>query len=160
MEKQIWKYLEEVADPEIPVISVVDLGIIRAIRTESGGRVHITLTPTYLGCPAMQDIKTAIRLKMHEKGIHKIEIEEKLNPAWTTEDISEVGKEKMSAFGIAPPRTKVSAGKLFEEEEGIPCPRCQSENTQLISQFGSTACKALYQCQTCKEPFDYFKCHH
>lgn len=160
MIKQIWKYLGEVADPEIPVISVIDLGIIRDVRMESDGLIRIIISPTYSGCPAMQDIKTAIRLKMHEKGIHEIIIEEQLSPAWTTKDISEVGLEKLRGFGIAPPRARVSAGDLFEEEEGIPCPRCQSEDTKLISQYGSTACKALYQCQTCKEPFDYFKCHH
>lgn len=156
----IWKYLEEVPDPEIPVISVIDLGVVRDIAVDENGGVEVTITPTYSGCPAMSEISIGIRLKLMEYGYRNIRIIEQLSPAWTTAWMSEQGKAKMKAYGIAPPREQVLSGELFEEETGIECPQCGSTDTQLVSQFGSTACKAMYQCRSCLEPFDYFKCHH
>lgn len=160
MSVEIWKYLEEVPDPEIPVISVIDLGVVRDIEQKEDGSVEVTITPTYSGCPAMSEIAIGIRLKLMEYGFRQIRIIEQLSPAWTTAWMSEEGKAKMKAYGIAPPKEQTLTGELFEEETGIECPQCGSLDTNLVSQFGSTACKAMYQCQTCLEPFDYFKCHH
>lgn len=163
---KIWKLLEEVSDPEIPVLSVIDLGIVRDVvlsisPTGNGFDTTIIITPTYSGCPAMDMISMNIRLAMAEHGYKNIEIKSVLSPAWTTVWMSEAGKEKLKAYGIAPPNPTQSVcdPKLFAESEAIECPLCNSYHTKLISVFGSTACKALYQCQDCKEPFDYFKCH-
>lgn len=165
--KDIWSYLEEVPDPEIPVISVIDLGVIRDVRLLEDGEVMISITPTYSGCPAMNEIRTSIRLKLMEYGWMQVQFREQLSPAWTTDWLSESGREKMRAYGIAPPikAKKLDADTsrdprgLFQEERGVVCPQCGSLETKLVSQFGSTACKALYQCDSCHEPFDYFKCH-
>ena len=159
--ESIWKLLEEVMDPEVPVLSVVDLGIIRKIELNDDSEPVITITPTYSGCPAMDVIRINIRLKMAEAGFPNAEIKTILSPAWTTDWMSKQGKDKLKAFGIAPPNPKpiVCTPDLFQQEESIQCPNCNSYNTRMVSQFGSTACKALYQCNDCKEPFDYFKCH-
>ena len=162
----IWKILESVPDPEVPVISVIDLGVVRNIEVvatpPSGGReVILYVTPTYTGCPAMDVMKMNIRMALMQHGFTDIKIIQVLSPAWTTDWMSEQGKQKLKAYGIAPPHYKqaVCTPDAFQLEEAIQCPLCNSYNTRLISQFGSTACKALYQCNDCKEPFDYFKCH-
>ena len=143
--------LETVSDPEIPVLSVIDLGIIRDIIL-NGDETEIIITPTYSGCPAMDAISMDIRLKLIEHGYQKIKITSVLSPAWTTDWMTEAGKKKLNQYGIAPPLGRnVGAG--------VSCPQCGSADTKLLSQFGSTSCKALYQCNDCKEPFDYFKCH-
>ena len=148
-------------DPEVPVLSVIDLGIIRKIEMNVQFAPVITITPTYSGCPAMDVIRMNIRFKMTEAGFPNAEIKTILSPAWTTDWMSDAGKNKLKAFGIAPPNPKpvVCTPDLFQQEEGVQCPHCNSYNTRMVSQFGSTACKALYQCNDCKEPFDYFKCH-
>lgn len=157
----IWKYLEEVPDPEIPVISVIDLGVVRQIVLAEEDSVEVTITPTYSGCPAMNEISMGIRLKLMEKGFRNIHIAEQLSPAWSTDWLSESGRDKMQAYGIAPPEKQVLIDDgLFSEQDGISCPQCGSTHTRMVSQFGSTACKAMYQCNACMEPFDYFKCHH
>ena len=158
-EATVWKLLEEVKDPEVPVLSVVDLGIIRAVKV-AGDAISITITPTYSGCPAMDVISMDIRLKLIEQGFRNVSITQSLSPAWTTDWMSEAGKRKLQAFGIAPPLPKQQfcSSELFREE-AVPCPRCQSYHTELISRFSSTACKAMYRCQSCHEAFDYFKCH-
>jgi ring-1,2-phenylacetyl-CoA epoxidase subunit PaaD len=162
-EREIWQILETVSDPEVPVLSVVDLGIIRMVSIVdstddvSEKTVKINITPTYSGCPAMDVIRVEIRMKLLEHGYKKIDIQSILSPAWTTDWMSEAGKKKLFAYGIAPPQYTDSTQGLSEHH--LTCPQCHSTNTQLLSQFGSTACKALYQCQDCKEPFDYFKCH-
>ena len=157
---KIWELLESVNDPEVPVLSVVDLGIIRDVKTNND-EIEITITPTYSGCPAMDAIRMNIRMALLQEGYKKINIMTTLSPAWTTDWMSNAGKEKLKAFGIAPPTAKqqVCHTELFHGGEAIQCPRCNSYNTRLISQFGSTACKALYACHDCREPFDYFKCH-
>ena len=157
----LWKILEEVYDPEVPVLSVIDLGIVRDIEINKEGNPLVTITPTYSGCPAMDVISMNIRFKLLEHGYRNAEIKTVLSPAWTTDWMTEKGKEKLKAYGIAPPNPKqlVCTTELFQQEESIQCPHCNSYNTRMISQFGSTACKALYQCLDCKEPFDYFKCH-
>jgi ring-1,2-phenylacetyl-CoA epoxidase subunit PaaD len=156
----IWEILSEVCDPEVPVLSVVDLGIIRHVELHNNAPT-VTITPTYTGCPAMDVIRMNIRFALLENGFKNITVHTVLSPAWTTDWMTEKGKEKLKAFGIAPPQPTqiVCSIEAFQQEEAIQCPRCHSFHTRLVSQFGSTACKALYQCQDCKEPFDYFKCH-
>ena len=155
----VWQILSEVNDPEVPVLSILDLGIVRDVKTEDG-KVCITITPTYSGCPAMDVISMDIRLKLIEKGYRNVLIQHQLSPAWTTDWMSEEGKQKLKAFGIAPPqyRDKNVATELFHSQE-MECPHCHSHHTELISQFASTACKAMYRCLDCREAFDYFKCH-
>lgn len=163
-EEDIWNLLREVYDPEVPVLSIVDLGIIRKVEVMYGPSekesIHITITPTYSGCPAMDVINMDIRLKLIEKGYRDVVISQVLSPAWTTEWMTIEGKEKLKAYGIAPPNAKQQFCKeeMFREE-AVQCPRCHSYHTELISRFGSTACKAMYRCNECKEAFDYFKCH-
>jgi ring-1,2-phenylacetyl-CoA epoxidase subunit PaaD len=156
-EQEIWKLLEQVCDPEIPVLTVIDLGIIRDVKLNND-EIEICITPTYSGCPAMDVISMNIRMVLLQNGFKKIKITQQLSPAWTTDWMSDAGKEKLKAYGIAPPAAK-TYDKNYLENLKIECPQCHSTNTKLISQFGSTACKALYQCNDCLEPFDYFKCH-
>ena len=151
--KDIWKILEQVADPEIPVLTIADLGIIRDVKL-NGDEVEVIITPTYTGCPAMDMIAMNIKLALIENGYSKIKITSVLAPAWTTDWMTEAGKRKLKEYGIAAPNKKFEIAV-----DGIECPLCNSANTKLISEFGSNACKALYQCNDCKEPFDYFKCH-
>jgi ring-1,2-phenylacetyl-CoA epoxidase subunit PaaD len=158
-EQDIWRILQEVKDPEVPVLSVVDLGIVRQVSAEDD-HIDIIITPTYSGCPAMDVIRMDIRLKLLEKGFKNIHIQQSLSPAWTTDWMSEEGRQKLKAFGIAPPNPKQQFCNVeMFAEEAVQCPRCGSYHTRLVSQFGSTACKAMYQCQDCREAFDYFKCH-
>ncbi len=156
---KVWSVLETVTDPEIPVLTITDLGIVRKINITdnpslSDGGIEIIITPTYTGCPAMDMITMNIRLALVENGFSKIKITSVLSPAWTTDWMTEEGKRKLKAYGIAAPNKKFEIAA-----DGVECPQCNSTNTKLISEFGSTACKALYQCQDCKEPFDYFKCY-
>jgi ring-1,2-phenylacetyl-CoA epoxidase subunit PaaD len=155
-EEDIWKYLKDVKDPEVPVITVVDLGIIRSIEL-NGTHCLVAITPTYTGCPAMKVIESDIIARLTEEGL-TTEVKTTLSPAWTTDWITEDGRNKLEEYGIAPPQDEVDKSVLFAEPTIVPCPLCKSKNTRLISQFGSTACKAHYQCNDCKEPFDYFKC--
>lgn len=152
----IWKILETVKDPEVPVLSVVDLGVIRAVALEEQ-LVTVTITPTYTGCPAMDMISMHIKMALNAAG-YQTSIQTILSPAWTTDWITENGKQQLKAYGIAPPVEK-SFDQAYLEDIIVPCPQCNSTHTVLVSQFGSTACKALYKCEECKEPFDYFKCH-
>lgn len=151
--EQIWKILGQVTDPEVPVLTITDLGIVRDVKRNGNG-VEVIITPTYTGCPAMDMISMNIKLALVENGYSDIKIISVLSPAWTTDWMSEEGKRKLKDYGIAAPNRKFSIAA-----DGIECPLCNSTNTRLISEFGSTACKALYQCNDCKEPFDYFKCH-
>jgi ring-1,2-phenylacetyl-CoA epoxidase subunit PaaD len=147
--KAIWKLMKEIPDPELPALSIVDLGIVRDIIINNE-TVEVVITPTYSGCPAMDMIRINIRMKLLEYGYQNIKITMVLSPAWTTDWINEAAKQKLKEYGIAAP---------VKKDIEVKCPLCNSSNTKLISQFGSTACKALYQCNDCKEPFDYFKCH-
>lgn len=149
----IWQILGTVTDPEIPVLTIEDLGIVRAVDCGEDGSITITITPTYTGCPAMDMITAHIRLALAE--YKNVTVKSVLSPAWTTDWMTEAGKAKLQQYGIAPP--KGNAGHI--PADGVECPQCHSTHTKLLSEFGSTACKALYQCQDCKEPFDYFKCH-
>lgn len=145
--------LEDIKDPEIPVLSIVDLGIVRDIAID-GDDVEVFITATYTGCPAMDFIAVAIRNEMFVHGFKNIKITTVHAPAWTTDWMTEKGKQKLQQYGIAAPDKR-----FIIPADGVPCPQCHSQNTRLLSEFGSTACKALYQCRDCKEPFDYFKCH-
>jgi ring-1,2-phenylacetyl-CoA epoxidase subunit PaaD len=157
-EKEIWGILAEVEDPEIPVINVVEMGIVRGVQIE-GDIVKVTITPTYSGCPAMKTIEEDIREILVEKKVSSFEVNTVLSPAWTTDWMTDIAKEKLRSTGIAPPvGTSADKGLLMGKVRDIRCPRCGSKNTSLISQFGSTACKSLYKCNDCLDPFDYFKC--
>lgn len=159
-QQKIWSILETVMDPEVPVLSVLDLGIVRSVKLNEE-EIEIVITPTYTGCPAMDVIAMNIRLALIEQGYKNIKITTVLSPAWTTDWMSEAGKQKLVAYGIAAPNPKqtVCRDELFAADEAVQCPHCQSWHTHRVSEFGSTACKALYQCDDCREPFDYFKCH-
>ncbi len=148
--------LELVKDPEIPVLTVEDMGIIRHVDVD-GDIVVVSITPTYSGCPAMDHIASDIKTTLNLHGYPEVEIKTVLSPAWTTDMITERGRQKMEEFGIAPPSTKGSKAAMIGIDP-VACPQCKSENTSLVSEFGSTACKALYKCNDCMEPFDYFKC--
>lgn len=156
-QKRIWEILETVSDPEIPVLSVIDLGILRDVKIQNE-IIEVIITPTYSGCPAMDFIGMNIRKALLKNGFEKIKITHRLSPAWTTDWMTEEGKEKLKSYGIAPPASK-TFDKNYLEILPVQCPHCNSMNTKLVSQFGATACKALYQCNDCREPFDYFKCH-
>lgn len=149
----IRQILETVTDPEIPVLTIADMGIVRDIKINNT-EVEVVITPTYTGCPAMDMIAMNIKLALIENGYSNIKITSVLSPAWTTDWMSEEGKRKLKKYGIAAPDKRFAIAA-----DGVECPLCNSTNTKLISEFGSTACKALYQCNDCKEPFDYFKCH-
>lgn len=164
--EQIWEWLDGVPDPEIPVISVVDLGIVRDVEWQ-GDTLAVKITPTYSGCPATSVISFDVEAALRAHGIDKIEIQRQLSPAWTTDWLTESGREKLREFGIAPPidgtaADGVLAGRISklrgEGNLAVACPRCGSTNTEKVSQFGSTPCKASYRCKDCLEPFDYFKC--
>ena len=165
--QQIFSILETVTDPEVPVLSIVDLGIVRDVQLlpstnhQQKERVCISVTPTYSGCPAMDVIRINIRIALLQHGFNEVEIKTVLSPAWTTAWISLKGRQQLKAYGIAPPNhiQSVCSIEAFQEDEAVQCPHCNSYHTALISRFGSTACKALYKCEDCKEPFDYFKCH-
>jgi ring-1,2-phenylacetyl-CoA epoxidase subunit PaaD len=157
IKKNIWHILSSVNDPEIPVLSVIDLGIIRDVKIEDEN-VEVFITPTYSGCPAMDFIGMNIKKVLLENGFENIRITHQLSPAWTTDWMTEEAKEKLKSYGIAAPSSK-TFDKNYLNNLPVQCPHCHSINTNLISQFGSTACKAIYQCNDCQEPFDYFKCH-
>jgi ring-1,2-phenylacetyl-CoA epoxidase subunit PaaD len=164
--EQVWTWLGEVPDPEIPVISVVDLGIVRGVEWQ-GDECVVTITPTYSGCPAMQVIAESVTEALHGRGIANVRLVSRLSPAWTTDWMSDTGKAALKGYGIAPPMQQAidisglrhGVGRHALAEPAVHCPNCGSVHTQLTSQFGSTPCKALYKCLDCREPFDYFKCH-
>ena len=157
--QSIWKLLEQIPDPEIPVLSILDLGVVRNVRSEDEVLV-VTITPTYSGCPAMNQIEDDIVAKLKVNGVVDVRVDMTYDPPWTTEWMNDDARKRLEEYGIAPPiRGSQDKGTLFKEGvKNVGCPVCKSKNTTLISQFGSTACKALYKCNDCLEPFDYFKC--
>lgn len=155
-QQRAWAAAAAVPDPEVPCVTVADLGILRAVRVD--GRVATAdVTPTYSGCPATLAIEMAIEVALEEAGF-AARINRVLTPAWTTDWISEAGREKLRAYGIAPPEEKTGSKRALFGETTVTCPRCGSTATDKLSEFGSTACKAQYRCTACAEPFDYFKC--
>ena len=156
-EAGVWAALSHVLDPEVPVLSVLELGIVRSVSVEHD-RVHVTVTPTYSGCPATEVIQDAVRSALLQAGAKAVHIELKYAPAWTTDWITPQAAEKLRRYGIAPPHPASEALQpLRFRSRDLHCPRCDSTRTERLSQFGSTACKALHRCLACREPFDYFK---
>lgn len=163
----VWQWLGEIPDPEIPVLSLTDLGVIRDVHWQEETLV-VTVTPTYSGCPATAVINFDIETKLRSHGITNLRLEQQLSPPWTTDWLTDRGREKLRAYGIAPPVRETGApsaskGRIArltgQSDVVVACPRCGSQNTEKVSQFGSTPCKAAYRCRACLEPFDYFKCH-
>ncbi|RXH35057.1 MULTISPECIES: 1,2-phenylacetyl-CoA epoxidase subunit PaaD [Bradyrhizobium] len=157
LRRRAWDAAASVVDPEIPVLTIADLGVLRDVVVD-GDHVEVAITPTYSGCPAMNMIALEIEIALERAGFHHPTVRTVLSPAWTTDWMSEEGRQKLRAYGIAPPQAASSRRALFGAQ-AVACPQCGSENTELLSEFGSTSCKALWRCRSCREPFDYFKCH-
>ena len=157
LRQRAWDVAAAVVDPEIPVLTIADLGVLRDVSVNDGA-VEVAITPTYSGCPAMNMIALEIELALEREGIRNPKIITVLSPAWTTDWMSEAGREKLKAYGIAPPSAGAGRRALFGEQQ-VACPQCGSVDTEVLSEFGSTSCKALWRCRSCREPFDYFKCH-
>ena len=157
LRQRAWDAASRVVDPEIPVLTIADLGVLREVTVSEDG-VEVEITPTYSGCPAMNMIALEIELALEREGFSRPKIRTVLSPAWTTDWMSEDGRRKLREYGIAPPQASSSRRALFGEQQ-VACPQCGSDNTELLSEFGSTSCKALWRCKSCREPFDYFKCH-
>ena len=156
-DSKIWDALAHVSDPEIPVLSVLDLGVVRKVSVDHN-TVFVDITPTYTGCPAMDTMAQDITKALQNIG-YEVEIKLVLSPAWSTDWLSEEGKKKLLEYGIAPPLSQAMDKRaLVHGDRVVTCPQCGSQKTKLINEFGSTACKALFQCEECLEPFDYFKC--
>ena len=155
--RRAWAAAAAVLDPEVPAVTVAELGILRAVDIDDQGRAVAQVTPTYSGCPAVLAIELAIEAALRQAGFDPV-IERVLAPAWTTDWITEAGQEKLRAYGIAPPVVGSSSKRALFGEITVACPRCASTQTSKLSEFGSTACKAQYRCNACHEPFDYFKC--
>ncbi|HAD11930.1 MAG TPA: phenylacetate-CoA oxygenase subunit PaaJ [Saprospirales bacterium] len=156
IEELVWERLSLIPDPEIPVISIVELGIVRNVQYD-GDTLNIVVTPTYTGCPAMHLFVAEIKAAMHDQGFDNLNISTVYSPAWTTDLIAPEAMQKLKNYGIAPPVKDTSQDDPFAPPPVIPCPRCGSEHTSMVSQFGATACKSLYTCNDCKEPYEYFK---
>ncbi|WP_447881255.1 1,2-phenylacetyl-CoA epoxidase subunit PaaD [Serratia fonticola] len=152
---QIWHCLQQISDPELPVLSITDLGMVRDVERDGAGW-HITFTPTYSGCPATEYLLNAIEQTLNEAGFSPVKITISLSPAWTTDWMNADARQRLREYGVAPPQGQTCEKPLAHGP--MQCPRCGSEHTEKISEFGSTACKALYRCCECREPFDYFKC--
>ena len=157
LRQRAWDAAASVVDPEIPVLTIADLGVLRDVAV-SDGHVEVAITPTYSGCPAMNMIALEIELALEREGCGRPKVRIVLSPAWTTDWMSDDGRRKLREYGIAPPQAGSGRRALFGEQQ-VACPQCRSENTELLSEFGSTSCKALWRCKSCREPFDYFKCH-
>ena len=157
LRRRAWDAASRVVDPEIPVLTIADLGVLREVNLRDG-HIEVAITPTYSGCPAMNMIALEIELALEREGFRKPKVRTVLSPAWTTDWMSEDGRRKLREYGIAPPMPASSRRALFGVQ-AVACPQCGSENTELLSEFGSTSCKALWRCKSCREPFDYFKCH-
>ena len=153
-----WRVAATIADPEIPVLTIEDLGVLRDVRVD-GDRVQVTITPTYSGCPAMDAIRDDVQAALHEVGFGDVRVETVLSPAWTTDWMSDAGKAKLVEYGIAAPNGHAAARPTgpIRLQLAVKCPRCSSLDTRELARFGSTSCKALYECRACLEPFDYFK---
>ncbi|MBS0580420.1 MAG: phenylacetate-CoA oxygenase subunit PaaJ [Proteobacteria bacterium] len=156
--QRIWALLAEVPDPEIPVLSITDLGIVRHVRADASGALVVGLTPTYSGCPATEAIRAAVRDALDAHGFGAVRIEEVLSPAWSSAWLSARGRGRLREFGIAPPEAAVTSPRQLRPAPLPACPRCGSRDSERLSEFGSTPCKAHYRCNACREPFDYFKC--
>ena len=158
LRRRAWDAAASVVDPEIPVLTIADLGVLREVTLRDDGSVEVAITPTYSGCPAMSTIAFDIAVALERAGFADATVRTVLSPAWTTDWMSEEGRRKLREYGIAPPLPASSRRALFGIQQ-VQCPQCGSGETELLSEFGSTSCKALWRCRSCREPFDYFKCH-
>ena len=157
LRRRAWDVAAQVVDPEIPVLTIADLGVLRDVAVREG-RIEVAITPTYSGCPAMNMITLEIELALEREGFCNSKVRTVLSPAWTTDWMSDDGRRKLREYGIAPPQAGSGRRALFGEQQ-VACPQCGSLDTEVLSEFGSTSCKALWRCKSCREPFDYFKCH-
>ena len=157
LRQHAWNTAASVVDPEIPVLTIADLGVLRGVEVVEG-RVEVTITPTYSGCPAMNMIAFEVETAVERAGLGRPKVTTALHPAWTTDWLTEAGREKLRAYGVAPPEGRAGGRRVLFGEEHVACPRCGSRATERLAEFGSTACKALWRCRSCREPFDYFKC--
>ena len=158
LRRRAWDAAASVVDPEIPVLTIADLGVLRDVTLRNDGTVEVAITPTYSGCPAMSTIAFDLAIALERAGFANASVRTVLSPAWTTDWMSEDGRRKLREYGIAPPLPASSRRALFGIQQ-VQCPQCASGDTELLSEFGSTSCKALWRCRSCREPFDYFKCH-
>lgn len=154
--RRAWDVVATVVDPEVPVLTIEDLGVLRGVAALPSGGVRVILTPTYSGCPAVDAIRDDVTAALAEAGYGPVDVRVTLSPAWTTDWMSDAGREKLEAYGIAPPTGRAAVGPV-PVSLGVKCPRCDSLDTREVTRFGSTSCKALYECRACLEPFDYFK---
>ncbi len=157
LRERAWAAAATVVDPEIPVLTIADLGVLRDVVVRDDG-VEVAITPTYSGCPAMNMIALEVELALARAGIADVKVRTVLSPAWTTDWMTDEGRRKLKDYGIAPPEQSAGRRALFGADD-VACPQCGSRDTELLSEFGSTSCKALWRCRSCREPFDYFKCH-
>jgi len=156
--ERAWQAAAAVADPEIPVLTIADLGVLRDVTVSADGAVEVTITPTYSGCPAMHAIALDVATALARAGLPDAQVRTVLSPAWTTDWMTEAGRRKLREYGIAPPQPGAGRTALFGTDV-VACPHCGASDTEQLAEFGSTACKALWRCRSCREPFDYFKCH-
>jgi len=153
----LWDVAASVVDPEVPVLTIADLGVLRAVDVDAQGTVVVTITPTYSGCPAMEVIRSDVERALRDAGVADVRVETVLSPAWTTDWMTDEGKAKLRDYGIAPPSPRHHAGGPVAITLSVRCPQCDSPRTREVSRFGSTACKSLWVCEECREPFDHFK---
>lgn len=158
VEQKVWRLLADVPDPEIPILSVIELGVVRYVRDEQERGIAVGVSPTYTGCPATEVIQASIKELLQQAGFEKVRIDSVLAPPWTSDWLSDSAREKLREYGIAPPAETVSSPRRLFGDPTIHCPRCASARTERVSEFASTPCKALYKCTSCLEPFEYFKC--
>jgi ring-1,2-phenylacetyl-CoA epoxidase subunit PaaD len=158
VEQKVWRLLADVPDPEIPILSVVELGVVRYVRDEQERGVAVGVSPTYTGCPATEVIQSSIRQRLQQAGFAKVRVDSVLAPPWSSDWLTDRAREKLREYGIAPPAQTVASPRGLWADPKVHCPRCSSAQTQRVSEFGSTPCKASYKCTSCLEPFEYFKC--
>jgi ring-1,2-phenylacetyl-CoA epoxidase subunit PaaD len=158
VEREVWRLLAEVPDPEIPILNVIELGVVRYVRDEQERGIVVGVSPTYTGCPATEAIQASIKTRLHEAGFASVRVDSVLAPAWTSDWLTDSAREKLRDYGIAPPAESVDSPRGLLGEPVVRCPRCLSTKSQRVSEFASTPCKALYRCTSCLEPFEYFKC--
>jgi ring-1,2-phenylacetyl-CoA epoxidase subunit PaaD len=158
VEREVWRLLGEVPDPEIPILNVIELGVVRYVRDEHERGIAVGVSPTYTGCPATEVIQASIKARLHEAGFASVRVDSVLAPPWTSDWLTQSAREKLREYGIAPPAESVDNPRRLFGGPTVQCPRCSSPQTQRLSEFGSTPCKAQYRCTSCLEPFEYFKC--
>ena len=158
LEQKVWRLLADVPDPEIPILNVIELGVVRYVREEQERGIAVGVSPPYTGCPATEVIQASIKARLHEAGFESVRVDSVLAPPWTSDWLTDSAREKLREYGIAPPAESVNIPRRLLGEPTVRCPRCLSAQTQRVSEFSSTPCKALYRCTSCLEPFEYFKC--